>query len=405
MTRRSVGRSLGLSFFAILFAVGCSDDPGGIAGGTSNEGGNDGGGPGDGGDGGSGASGGAGGSGGSGGGGAGGQATVPDGVLFFDDFEYAVAREEGGKFEPSGPFVSHGWSWGKDAVVNGPGAGGWIYTAPAVPGASEPLPGVGSSQVLVLEAKAATFANCMEGGWCQTDFYLQYGDTDAGPLDTIPADVWIQHWMYIADTAEQPSLFPPTPRTGKWFYPTRNGYPSNDLEWLFSLSGLMIDSEVQSMGSSAQHDMGDKNLSFHLNLTDPDGQIFVDGRPDAASSLGTCGDDAARMTPLSPNQWWLLRVHIDHTVNPGVVETYARAQGGDWIRLMDTPTSPAVDWQPENTADGHRGMRWPTTENNWYQEPTLATTHGDWWIYIDDFALAAGEHAGGGGAADLPSYP
>jgi hypothetical protein len=338
-------------------------------------------------------------------GGSPGEAFVPDGVLFFDGFDYEVEREAMDKFGAEGTFGAHGWVWGKDAVLNGTGAGGWLYTADAVPGASEPLPGVDSTRVLCIESGAGTYAGTIDGNWRQTDFYLQYGDTDAGPLDTIPTDVWIQHWMYIADTPEQPSLFPPTTRLGKWFYPTRNSYPSNDLEWLFAQTGVMIDSEVQSMGSSAQLDIGFTSLAEHIVLTDTDGTIYTDGRPDAASTLGHAGSDPTHLTAITANAWWLLRVHIDHSAIPGVVEVSIRQQGGDWIDIVDTATSAFVEWTPVNTTDGHRGLRWPTTMSNWYQEGNEQTTHGDWWIYIDDFAIAAGEHAGGEGEADLPQYP
>jgi len=75
------------------------------------------------------------------------------------------------------------------------------------------------------------------------------------------------------------------------------------------------------------------------------------------------------------------------------------------VQRFACATSAVVEWTPVNTTDGHRGLRWPTTMSNWYQEGNQQTTHGDWWIYIDDFAIAAGEHAGGQGEADLPQYP
>lgn len=334
-----------------------------------------------------------------------GEPYVPDGVLFFDGFDYEVTRDADDKFGAEGRFGAHGWAWGKDAVLNGTGAGGWLYTTGEVSGSTEPLPGVDSTHVLCIESGAGTYAGVIEGEWRQTDFYLQYGDTEAGPLDTIPPDVWIQHWMYIADTPAQPSLFPPTSRLGKWFYPTRNSFPSTDLEWLFAQTGVMIDSEVQELGSSAQLDIGYTSLAEHLALTDTDGTIYTDGRPDAASSLGHAGSNSDHLTPITANAWWLLRVHIDHSVVPGVVEVSIRQQGGDWIDIIDTETSAVVEWTPVNTTDGHRGLRWPTTMSNWYQEGNQQTTHGDWWIYIDDFAIAAGAHAGGAGAADLPQYP
>lgn len=334
----------------------------------------------------------------------GGGAHVPDGVLFFDGFDYDVPREAADKFGPDGRFGAHGWSWGKDAVNNGPGAGGWLWTTSEIPGYRGALPGVESSHVLCVESGAGTYAGVIEGAWRQTDFYLQYGDPATGELDTIPPDVWIQHWMYIADSPEQPSLFPPTVRLGKWFYPTRNDYPGTDLEWLFTLTGVVVDSETQLLGSSAELDIGVRSVGTELALTDVEDTVYTDGRPDGATGLGHCGGDPDYLTPLDANRWWLLRVHIDHTVDPGVAQVWAQPQGGEWIKLMDSTTSPVVEWNPVNRVDGHRGLRFPTTMSNWFQAPEEQTTHGDWWIYVDDFAIAAGEHAGGNGADDLPQY-
>jgi hypothetical protein len=333
-----------------------------------------------------------------------GTAHVPDGVLFFDGFDYLVERDADGKFGPDGSFGAHGWSWGKDAVQDGPGAGGWLYTTPDVPGDRVGLPGVDSTHALCVEAKAGTYAGVIEGIWRQTDFYLQYGDVEGGALDTIPADVWIQQWTFVADTPEAPSLFPPTTRLGKWFYPTRNGYPSTDLEWLFGFTGVLLDSEVVDQGSSANIDIGFTSLASHFALTDADGTIFTDGRPDATTTLGHAGTDPGYLTEITANAWWLVRMHVDHTVNPGIVEVWIRPREGEWVKTVDTTTSDVVDWNPQST-EGHRGLRFPTTMSNWYQNPEGQTTHGDWWIYVDDFAIAAGEHAGGGGEADLPQYP
>jgi len=286
-------------------------------------------------------------------------------------------------------------------VLNGSGAGGWIYTATAVPGSTDPLPGVDSTHALVIECGAGTFANVIDGAWRQTDFYLQYGDPEAGSLDTIPADVWIQQWMFIADSGTQRSLFPPTQRLGKWFYPTRDGYPSGDLEWLASLSGVVVDSEGVVGGASAEVGIGYSSVGFNLNLHAADG-IYTDDRPDGRATLGSSGTDPNRLTPIGPGQWFLLRMHVDHSSSPGVAEAWIQPRGGEWIKVMDS-ASAVVSWQPES-AEGHRGMRFPTTMSNWYQEPEQQTTHGDWWIYIDDFAMARGEHSGGNGIADLPSY-
>ncbi|MFO0634053.1 MAG: hypothetical protein U0168_14500 [Nannocystaceae bacterium] len=330
-------------------------------------------------------------------------AHVPAGVLFFDDFEYEVGHDDPGKFEPGAPFVNAGWSWGKDAVEGGTGAGGWLYTADAIPGYDGALPGLGSSRVLCVQSGAGSYAGVIDGGWRQTDFYLQYGDPQAGSLDTIPPDVWFQQWIYIADSAEQPSLIPPTARAGKWIYPTRNAYPSTDLEWLMSISGVLIDSETQSMGSSAEIDVGKKSLAAYFGLTDTDNDLYLDDRPDATGSLGHCGAGDEHLEVMDANRWWLLRMHVDHTAEVGVVEVSVRPYGGTWIDLIDTASSAVVQWNPVSH-EGHRGLRFPTTINNWYQNPDEMTTEGDWWIYVDDFAIAAGVNAGGNGADDLPQY-
>ncbi|MBX7082140.1 MAG: hypothetical protein K1X88_23230 [Nannocystaceae bacterium] len=330
-------------------------------------------------------------------------AHVPGGVLFFDDFEYDVGHDDAGKFEPGAPFVNAGWSWGKDAIEGGTGAGGWLYTADAIPGFEGAMPGVGSSRVLCVQSGAGSYAGVIDGAWRQTDFYLQYGDPQEGSLETIPADVWFQQWIYIADTPDQPSLFPPTTRAGKWIYPTRNAYPSTDLEWLMSISGVLVDSETQSMGSSNEIDVGKKSLGFHFNLTDDDNDLYLDDRPYATGELGHSGAGDEHLQMLDVNHWWLMRMHVDHTGDVGVAQVSVRPYGGDWIDLVDTTSSAAVQWHPISH-EGHRGLRFPTTINNYYQDPADMTTEGDWWIYIDDFAIAAGVNAGGNGVDDLPQY-
>ncbi len=291
-------------------------------------------------------------------------------------------------------------------MLNGPGAGGLLYTATSIPGFTGSFPGLNSTRVLAVEAKAGTGASCISpGGWCQTDFYLEYGDTNAGSFDTVPTDVWFQHWIYVADAVPQRSLFPPTGRLGKWIYPTRNSYPSSNLEWLLNLSGVMIDDETVMGGSGNELDIGMTSLAVQLNLTDTDGNIFTDGRAYALGTLGYAGTAPGRLTPMTANQWWLMRIHIDHSVTPGVVEMWIRPRTGAFVKTIDTAATTHVQWNPVNRTQGHRGFRFPTTMNNYYQNPSAQTTHGDWWIYIDDFAIARGVHAGGRGVDDLPSYP
>jgi hypothetical protein len=328
--------------------------------------------------------------------------------LFFDDFEYDVPREATDKWGADGRFTAHGWSsLGKDGSSDGAYVGGWLYTATSIPGYTGAFPG-GGDRVLVVESRAGTMAGFADPAinWRQTDFYLQYGEEN-GPTDTIPPDIWLQHWMYIADAAPQNSLFPPTTRLGKWFYPTRASYGAShlrdELAWLVNFTGVMVDSERIEEGASATVDIGFTSIAPMIALTDADSDIYTDARADSLYSLGHSGTDPERLTPISANRWFLLRAHFDNSVNPGVAEMWIRQSGGEWIKIVDSIGSPVVDWETRSP-EGHCAMRIPTTISNWYQNPE-PTTHGDWWIYLDDFAMAVGEHSGGGGMADLPAYP
>jgi hypothetical protein len=342
-----------------LLASGCSSDPDGGTLGTSGGGAAASAGAGAG-TSGSGASSSAQGSGGAG-------ATGPGELVFFDDFEYQVERDAVGD---SFIFLEHGWGWVKTETDDG--GAGYLYTVEGIDGFDGTFPGAGSTRVLALEARPTMYPPPPDFPYSQTDFYLQYG-VENGPLDTIPADVWIQFWIYVADTENQPSRFP---TRNKFLYPSASvdpPYPSHDERWMF-MNG---------------------SQGFEAEAADPEDN-FLCMRPPRALRSGTDPVDANKLgqnldlKQVLANDWYLIRIHVDISQPEGRWEAWIRAQNepaltkiAEWIG----GETPDFTWPlPPEERSGPRTLRIPTTVNEF-----------DSWMYMDDFAIATGESA-------LPTY-
>jgi hypothetical protein len=307
----------------------------------------------------------------------GGAAGAPAGLLFFDDFEYDVGREEANApqiFQTEG-----GWSWAKTYQAGEPGARGYMYTSNRIPGFSGSFPGTGSTRVLAMEALPTSLAG-------QTDFYLQYGDENAS-ADTIPADVWFQFWIYPnhyddpADVEDQRSVFS---RSNKFLYPCKSFYPCTTNTWLVSMGSASKEPHNQELGPSA--------VDQFLVNGDPEDTDFqcASEYPTNAWKLGQT-DVSERVVA---NRWTLVKLHID-TSGTGTWEGWLRPAGGAWVKVIEwiDGTTPCFNWDvPDST--GHRVLRMPTTVNEG-EDPGVAY---DYWMYMDDFAMATAESA-------LPVYP
>jgi PKD repeat protein len=303
--------------------------------------------------------------------------TVPNSILFFDDFEYAVSRDQPGARDA---FVANGpWSNVKTYQDGQTGARGYLYTTESVPGYAGQFPGQGSNRVLAIEARPGTL-----GG--QTDFYLQLGGGENPANDNlIPGDVWIQFWAYPQNYGDQRSRWD----TGKFFYVCNSAYPCHSHKWMW-LWG------PQSYNP---------NMGLNPLGSPTDGEFLWTVRNSGGVSdiryLGASSGDQEKLgqTDLSEhmvaNRWTLVKMHFDTSTTSGAWEAWLKPLGGSWTKVAEWVggVTPNFQWNvPAGEVGGHRVLRMPTTiggtSDAWY----------DLWLYVDDFAIANSEAA-------LPTYP
>jgi len=312
--------------------------------------------------------------------GEGGGAVIPGDVLFFDDFEYVVDRAP---TSPGDAFISEGgWNNFKDMRTS-QNAGGYLYTIDAVPGFTGSFPGARSSRVLAIESRVGTEAPCLDG-WCQTDFYVGYGDEGAGAIGDVPANLWIQFWIYQNDFGEQASQYS---RSDKWIYPTRTYYPATEgsIDWLFLMGSASLEPHNIELGSGPDRFM--KLIGTGADFT------AASEYPTNASKLGANLDQNGF---VARNTWRLVKIHIDTSVEQGTYEVWLRGVGEEWLKVSEWigGVTPNFSWPiPAEYRMGHKMFKMPTTMNF-----TPNSGGGDSWTYMDDFALATAEDA-------LPTYP
>ena len=293
-------------------------------------------------------------------------------LLFRDNFEYQVdpaVSSTCSRFVSSG-----GWEAYKSINCTGTHRGN-IYTVSSIPGYSGSFPGANSTRALLIEQLPYSSS----GGDlnAQTDIYLQFGGPTK-PTSYIPANVWIQFWIYINRYGSQMSA----KLEGKFIYPSPNGnYPANPA-WLW----------------------GTRTLSyrrFWYETSNPGEQFFTNFPPGAddqlaeewnqwklGGNLGTASDGL-----IVPNNWYLIKMHVDTSgssplasAGQGVSEMWIRPLGSDWRKTAEWRggVTPSFVWPISDS--GNKSIRMPTT-----------VAGGDEWVYLDDFAIATSE-------ADLPTY-
>jgi hypothetical protein len=285
-------------------------------------------------------------------------------VLFFDDFEYDVARDGGDPEANLAAFEAAGWSWAKANNLPTAAHNGYLYTVSSIPGYAGPFPGAASDHVLAIEARAATF-----GG--QTDFYLQYG----GEPEDIPGDVWYQFWVYINDDGEQRSQFSVR---DKLLYVCRGDYPCSDLHYLVFWGNTNPPTWIPDFGVGANERF---LMVYESEISLPDGL-----EPKLGHNL-----DAT--THFVPNRWMLAKLHFDTSTSSGLYEA--------WMRPMDGEFTQVAEWR-----DGRDGATWTITAPGGHRTLRIPTTlpganndqYYDSWVYLDDFAMATAEDR-------LPVYP
>ncbi|VAX13231.1 hypothetical protein MNBD_GAMMA24-1168 [hydrothermal vent metagenome] len=299
------------------------------------------------------------------------QAIVPNGVYFFDDFNYRVQRSG----DALSVFQDHGWNTARAENLSGNGQG-YLYTARQIPGYSGLFPGKDSTSVLAIEGRPSSRNS-------QTDFYLQFG----GNYDNqVPADVWFQYWIYInyyndpSDQNDQLSRFAPD---SIFIEPERDSSPG-----LWAL--------YRSNNSKAPYadKLGKNPAEYYMYLADLSDISYFDLAGNNSGEIG----QTDLSDHLVPNRWTLVKIHLDtSTVNPKY-EQWIKPLGGQWLKVAEyiQGQTANLSWRisPDDVG-GHRAFRMPGIQNSCSFDPGQAC---NFWIYLDDFCVATSEDT-------LPIYP
>jgi hypothetical protein len=301
--------------------------------------------------------------------------TTPTGgqLLFFDDFEYPVGRSDP---QADTLFQNNGWDGVKTQQSYGSGFG-YLYTVDSIPGYSGNFPGLASHRALLIEARPATFG-------AQTDFYLQLGD-GYSDLNFIPGDVWFQFWLYPQYYGDQLSRFR---GLDKFLYPCGQGHGScHTHKWLLLFGPTLFNPYIDE--SSPFLPLGQPSGGeFFWNLRNADGVSEISYFPAESWNRDKLGQqDIAEW--VRPNRWTLVKMHFDTSTSSGSWETWLKPQGGDWTKVAEwiDGLTPDFAWNVP-TPGGHGSLRFPTTIGS-----STNTDLYDFWLYMDDFAMASSESA------------
>ncbi|MCP9468691.1 MAG: hypothetical protein NNA31_01690 [Nitrospira sp.] len=278
-------------------------------------------------------------------------------LVFFDDFEYDVARSA---TDAELQFRAHGWT---DAKANNSyfdrGAG-YLYTRVDL---------LRNSRVLVMESLPSTAYDPPNFPNRQTDYWLKYGAENA-PLTTVPANVWFQFWTYATPESRFDS--------SKFIYPCRGPYPctTERFAWLFGWHNV-TGTEDNLIEAPAGGRFWLLRAPLATNRAVPEwnqDKLYQNLNP----------------IPLLAGRWYQVRIHVDTSRAQGIYEVWIRERGNPWIKVSEWigGVTPSFEW-PISTAErvGNRVVAMPTTVN---EEDSI--------VYLDDFAMATGEAA-------LPTSP
>jgi PKD repeat protein len=304
-------------------------------------------------------------------------AIVPNGVTFYDNFDYVAGRDDPNVVRA---FQNAGWAGAKTVQAGEPGARGYIYTTDHIPGYNGPFPGSNSNRVLALEALPNTLGNHSTGFWgdLQTDFYLQYGNSN-GSRETIPGNVWFQFWIYpnyYDDPNDQEDQLSGFDRRFKFLYPCNGNYPCSRYNWLYMLGGTSDLPYFKELGTPSR----DLYMQLHK-----ESDIYFRGAPEGKTNAHKLGQTNI-FDYIHHNQWTLVKLHIDTSTTSGKWEAWIKPLGGKWVKIANWfDGADRLTWKVADPG-GHRILRMPTT---------LAKFNA--WIYMDDFVIAKSEDA-------LPKY-
>ena len=291
-------------------------------------------------------------------------------LVFYDGFEYKVNKSK----DSDRTFKKHGWSKVKAVNISGRHAG-YLYTVDKIPGYKGPFPGKNSGRVLAIQNASATFGS-------QSDFYLQYGNPRDPNTEQVPGNVWFQFWLYpnhYDDPANQNDQLSYFDDGFKFIYPTSCGYPSKCEKWIWSPGNLSAEPHWDNLGRGA------KDLYFRLGGSNTT-KRYAYAEKYNAWKLGPQNLDER----IVHNRWTLVKIHIDTSGDKGKFELWLKPLGGKFTKVAEwiDGVTPGFSWPlSKSQQGGHQAFRMPTTVNPNY----------DWWIYMDDFAMATSEAA-------LPQY-
>ncbi|MCK5603614.1 hypothetical protein KAR91_17140 [Candidatus Pacearchaeota archaeon] len=302
----------------------------------------------------------------------------PTTALFSDHFDYVVGRDQP---EAEFVFIENGWRWAKTQQSFGHGRG-YLYTVDTIPGYTGTFPGINSTRVLAMEALPEGGTPVGQG---QTDFYLQFGDTDF-PENTIPGNVWFQFWVYVNNYTDptgansQESGFS---WKNKFLYPCNGSYGCQTGKWLVEM-GSHSNSPLKTTTTDGFYTYLGDNYIGTIQTNDP--QEWWRSRPGTTDPNGH----------VKSNQWTLVKIHLDTSTTVGTFEMWLTPRGG--------PTSKVAEWIggtngftwniPADQVGGHRVLRMPTTFPGGVGGADLLINS---WIYMDDFYMSESE-------TDLPTY-
>lgn len=268
-------------------------------------------------------------------------------VIIQDNFDYVVNRNI---TNAQTYFIPRGWSHVKSNNSSMASGAGYLYTT---------QPDGWPSRVLVMESLPTT-SSC--NPWCQTDYYLQFG-SEAHPLGTIPANVWIQFWTYAVPGSQWGGQ--------KFLYPCFQYYPcpADGFHW------LMVFQNRTLYGTTDQ------------SITAPPGGRFIQIESAYANHYAGNPWNARKLFQnlnqmyLAVGIWYQVRIHIDTSGAQGVYELWVRQQGtSPWTKLAEWigGVTSGFDWPiPADQRSGLRVLRMPTTVDT-YDSTT----------YMDDFIMA-----------------
>jgi len=287
-------------------------------------------------------------------------------ILFRDNFEYDVGREDP---NAASLFVSQGgWGFAKTYQSGEPGALGWLYTTNSIPGYPGSFPGTASTRVLAVESRPATLRP--EGGMTsQTDVYLQLGRT-GGPA-VIPANAWIQFWIYSNYYGNQLSTYADR---NKFIYPCPGDYPCTNGQWLWMTGKNGCNDPPTTSGLSNEQFICIEAVTANRSNASDDAFRW------------RLGQNLNTSAKIRPNTWTLVKLHIDTSGSQGKYEAWLKTVSGSWVKITEYigGVTPSFTWPI--TPFGQRLFRMPTVIN-----------YNDSWQYMDDFVIAESD-------ADLPVY-